>query len=47
MYKLIIHGKNGNYEFGRETFEEACASKERASKKIAFVGMKMEVIVSE
>lgn len=45
MYRLEYKGKHGTYSTTTPlSFEDACASKERASNKIAFSGFKINII---
>lgn len=45
MYKVEIKGILGFYAVSEKlTFNEACAKKERASKKIAFSGREIKVV---
>ena len=44
-YRVDIKSRLGTYTLTTDlTFEEACAKKERASKKMAFVGREIKVV---
>lgn len=46
LWTIDIYMDNGVYRSSvvSATFEEACARKERASKKVAFAGRRIEVV---